>query len=341
MAMTPIGLDIGSTAVRAVELKRAGKIMALEKLGQVLLPPGSMREGEVVNRDAVTEALRVLWQRFGLKNRRVAVGLASQQVVVRQVDLPWLPPEQLRQSLAFQASDHIPLAAEEALLDYLPLGEVTRSDGTRMARILLVAAARGGVKALLDTVVAARLEPVAVDLAAFALARSAAWQSEPGTAEMVVDVGGTVTNIVVHEAGVPRFVRILVMGGSSITEGLQTTLGISYEEAEGAKQNPPTPDAARLVAERAGRIVEEVRGSLDYYRALPEAVPVRRAVLSGGASQLRGLPQRLAEALLVPVEPAHPMQFLRIGKVGLTTEQLAEAEPFLAVPIGLALGAAA
>ena len=180
-----------------------------------------------------------------------------------------------------------------------------------------------------------------MDLAAFALVRSIAGTAEPGAAEMVVDIGGTVTNIVVHEGGVPRFVRILVMGGSSITEGLQTTLGISYEEAEAAKQQPPTPDAARLVAERAGRLVEEVRGSLDYFRALPDAIPVRRAILSGGASQLRGLPQRLAEALLLPVEPAHPLQYLRIGKVGLSTEQLAEAEPFLAVPVGLAMRAAA
>ena len=342
MATSAIGLDIGSSAVRAVQLTRAGKGLQLDKLGQVVLPVGAVRDGEILQPEAVTDAVRVLWSRFGFKGRRVALGLASQQVIVRQVDLPWQPDAQLRPSLAFQVQDAIPIAVDDALLDYQRLGEYQAADGSRVARLLLVAAARQMVDALLGAIAAAKLEPVLLDLDAFAMVRSLglATTLQPGEGELVVNVGATVTNIVVHEGGTPRFVRILLLGGNAITESLQAALGAPYEQAEALKSQPldPSSDEARLVAERTGRFVEEIRGSLDYYRAQADSIPVRRVVLSGGGALQQNLAQRLSETLYLPVEWGHPMQHLKIGRTGLTTEQLAEAEPFLAIAIGLAMG---
>ena len=351
MAVTSIGLDIGSSAVRAVQVTAGGRGPAsLDRLGQVVLPPGAVRDGEIVDPAAVTEALRTLWTRYGFKNRRVHLGVANQQVVVRQIDLPYLPDDELRRSLEFQAQDAIPIPIDQAILDFHTLEHYENDQNERFSRILLVAAQRQMVEAMLDVVTGARLEPAGLDLDAFAMLRSLAPEGllDERGGEMLIDVGSSVTNIVVHENGVPRFVRILLMGGGSITDTLVTALGLEYDEAEDLKARTGLSDeygftegdeAARLITERAVRFVDEIRGSLDYYSAQTDSVPVQRAILSGGASQLPNLRERLSETLRMPVDRGHPMQELKIGNVGLASEQLIEAEPYLTVAIGLALGA--
>ena len=351
MALTSIGLDIGSSAIRAVQITSGGRGPAvLDRLGQVVLPNGAVRDGEIVDPAPVIEGVRTLWSRYGFKGRRVHLGVANQQVVVRQIDLPYLPDEELRRSLDFQAQDAIPIPIEQAILDFHTLEHYENERGDRFSRILLVAAQRQMVGSIIDVVRAAKLEPVGLDLDAFAMLRSLAPEGllEDRGGEMLIDIGASVTNIVVHERGVPRFVRILLMGGNSITDSLTGTLELEYDEAEDLKARTGISEdygfddneGARLITERALRFVDEIRGSLDYYSAQTDAVPVRRAIISGGASQLPNLRERLGETLRMPVDRGHPMQELKIGNVGLASEQLIEAEPYLAVAIGLAMGAA-
>jgi type IV pilus assembly protein PilM len=348
---TTIGLDIGSSAVRAVQLGVSRGPATLRKLGQVMLPHDAVRDGEVADIGAVADAVRTLWSRYGFKGRKIALGVANQQVVVRQVDVPYLPEDDLRRSLQYQAQDHIPIPVDQAILDFSLLENYESDNGEKFSRILLVAAHREMVDRLVETVRQAKLEPVGIDLAAFAMMRSLAPPSvlEERQSEVLIDVGASVTNVVIHDNGVPQFVRILLMGGRDITEGLVNTLGLSFDEAESAKAAtglvdtgglPPDEPATRIVAEHGGRFLEEIRGSVDYYSAQSGSVPVRRVVISGGGSQLPNLRERLADTLGLPVDRGHPMQELRIGKVGLDNEQLIEAEPYLAVAIGLALGAA-
>ena len=156
------------------------------------------------------------------------------------------------------------------------------------------------------------------------------------------------TNIVVHEGGVPRFVRILLMGGADITDAVAERLGVPLDQAEAVKQTTglaavPAADqhpAGRAIESTGGVFVEEVRGSLDYYAAQPGSVRLNRVVLSGGGSRLLGLVERLAAATRLPVEAARPMALLSLGRTGLTDEQLAYVEPVVAVPVGLAMGVA-
>ena len=346
MAKTVIGLDIGSSAVRAVQLSAGGRGPAtLERVGQVSLPAGVMREGAVVDADTLADCLKTLWSRFNFKGRKVAVGVANQQVVVRQVDLPYLPEDELRQSLQFQVQDLIPFPIDQAVLDFHVTGVYETEDGARFTQLLLVAAQRSMVDGVLTALAKAKLEPLTLDLDAFAVLRSLAPQSvlDGEEGEVLVDVGHGVTNLVVHQNGVPRFVRILLMGGGGITDVLAQTLDMSLEEAEQTKlslgwQDAFTDEAAALIADRAEHLIAEIRGSLDFYAAQAGSVPVRRVVLSGGAGQLHGLADRLALTLGLPVDRGHPMQEVRIGKVDLEPEQLVDAEPQLAVAIGLAQG---
>jgi type IV pilus assembly protein PilM len=346
-----VGLDIGTSGVRAAELTLGKGAATLERFGQVALPPGAVRDGEVADSQAVAEAIRQLWAQAKFSTKKVVVGVANQKVVVRQVDLPWMPNNELKKALAFQVQDYVPMPVDQAILDYHPLEEFTNDSGARMLRVLLVAAARDMVGSAIDAVHAAGLVPQMVDLTSFAVLRSLVSMDETGmdsvNAEALVDVGAQVTNIVVHQGGVPRFVRILLMGGGDITDAVAERLGVPAEQAEAIKQESgmtlvpggaeSTP-AARAIESTANAFVEEVRGSLDYYMTQPGAARIDRVVLSGGGSRLNGLAERLSTATRLPVQAARPMSMLKLGKTGLTPDQLAYVEPMVAVPVGLAMG---
>jgi type IV pilus assembly protein PilM len=168
-------------------------------------------------------------------------------------------------------------------------------------------------------------------------------------AEALVDIGASVTNIVVHQGGVPRFVRILLMGGADITDAVAERLGVPMDQAESVKQGSglmtiagsvDSHPASRAIEQTGSAFVEEVRGSLDYYLAQTGATRIGRVVISGGGSRLSGLVERLAAATRLPVEVARPMSALKLGKTGLTSDQLAYVEPMVTVPVGLAMGVA-
>jgi type IV pilus assembly protein PilM len=346
-----VGLDIGTSGVRAAELRLGRSGATLERFGQVALPLGAVRDGEVVDVDVVAGAVKQLWAQAKFSTKKVVVGVANQKVVVRQVDLPWLPAKELRQGLAYQVQDYIPMPVEHAILDLHPLEEFTNDAGARMLRVLLVAASRDMVGSALQAVTSAGLTPTMVDLTSFAVLRSQVTSSAGFAveAEALVDIGASVTNIVIHQGGVPRFVRILLMGGGDITDAVAERLGLSSDQAESIKQHtglavaPSQAEAHpanRAIESTGGAFVEEVRGSLDYYLAQPGAARIGRVVLSGGGSRLSGLVERLTAATRLPVDVAHPMSVLKMGKTGLTDEQLAYVEPMVTVPVGLALGVA-
>ena len=350
MASKVVGLDIGTSGVRAAELT-LGKGATLERFGQVALPPGAVRDGQVVDSGAVAHALRQLWAQAKFSTKKVVLGVANQNVVVRQVDLPWLPEDELRKSLPFQVQDFVPMPVEDAILDFHSLEEFTNDQGGRMQRVLLVAASRDMVGGVLDGVKQAGLDPQVVDLTSFAVIRALATEHGFGSpdAEALVDIGASVTNIVVHQGGVPRFVRILMMGGGDITDAVAERLGVPHEQAESVKQQTglaanaglaEAHPAQRAIEAAGSRLVDEIRGSLDYFVAQMGAPRLTRLIVAGGGSLLPGIVDRLSSATRLPVQPARPLSVLKIGKTGLTPEQLAYVEPMVTVPVGLAMGVA-
>ena len=347
-----IGLDIGTSGVRAAELSFGKGDITLEKFGQVALPHGAVRDGEVVDAEAVGAALKQLWAHTKFSSKKVVIGVANQKVIVRQVDIPWMPVDELKKSLAYQVQDFVPMPLDQAVLDFHPLEEHGAENGSRVLRGLLVAASREMVNASLDAVQRAGLSPVMVDLTSFAVLRSIGETDDLGMGaqvEALVDVGARVTNIVVHQGGAPRFVRILLMGGQDVTDVVADRMGVPQDHAEALKQQLalPTPDdgldvqtAGRLVEAATASFVDEIRGSLDYYLASSGSAPISRMVLTGGGARLAGLGQRLEVTTRVPVVVGSPMQGLRVGRTGLSPEQMAFVDPLAAVPVGLALGVA-
>jgi type IV pilus assembly protein PilM len=375
-----IGLDIGSTAVRAVEVT-GGDPPAVIHAAQVPLAAGAVESGEVKEPEQVSEVLRELWQRGGFKSKRVYMGVGNQRVVVREIALPYLPEKELRASLGFQVQEFIPMSVDDAVLDYDPVGEFEQDD-RRMLRMLLVAAQRSMVDVVVSAVLGAKLEPAGLDLVPFAMVRSVGTTGvgmdlEDEGDEAIVDVGAHVTNIVVHAQGNTRFVRILPSGGRDITVAIARGLGITEELAERLKRGedveaaeiaaeterqpegeptegqdeegaeppiprPPVgalPDAARvrdIAIQRAASFVDEIRSSLEFYTAQAQGSRIARVLVTGGGSKLEGFLDLLRQRIPVQVERGQVFQRAR-SQLTLSPEAVAEAEPLLAVAVGLAI----
>lgn len=239
MPRTRIGVDVGSTAVRVAEVA-AGEIPVIVRAAQVPLPPGVVEAGEVRQPEVVAEALRELWSKAGVKSKQVHLGVGNQRVVVRELALPWLPEKELRDTLGFQVQEFIPMASDEAVLDFDPLGEMDQG-GRRMVRILLVAAHKPMVNALVEAALAAKLDPQGIDLTSFAVTRAVGagddgLDLDSSGDEAIIDIGAQVTSICVHDRGVTRFVRMLPSGGRDITLAIASVLGVDEEMAERLKR---------------------------------------------------------------------------------------------------------
>ncbi|NMR20164.1 type IV pilus assembly protein PilM [Cellulomonas fimi] len=349
-----IGLDIGTTQVRAAELEFAGggpsrtSQPTVVKFGEVPLPLGAVRDGEVTELQTVATAIKQLWARVKFSHKDVVIGIGNQRVVVRDLDLPWMPLAQLRSSLPFQAQEMLPVAVEDAVLDYVPTGSYVGEHGN-MVRGLLVAATKDTVQANVAAVEAAGLKPVMVDLGAFALARVMARGDLLGRTLALVDIGARVTTVVVVANGVPSFVRMLPSGGQDVSDAVGSAMGASAADAELIKRQlgigfsaaPELAPAAEAIRTITTSLVEAIRNTFVYYTSNNPGAPTEMVLLTGGGSQLPGLGQYLSSASRLPVTLGQPLSTLRLGSGAGSPEHLNEAQHALAMPLGLAFGAAA
>lgn len=349
MASKVVGLDIGSFAVRAAELTVQGSNVTVTRFGQVTLPPDAVRDGEVADIPAVSAALRRLWAEAGFKDRKVAVGVANQRVIVRQAEVAAMSEADLGEALKFEAQELIPIPVDDAILDFRIVDRFTDGAGEERMHILLAAAQRDMVRSHLAAVEGAGLTTERVDAVPFALIRALDPRQPsnpdgPTGAEAIVCVGGAVTSIVVHENGVPRFMRVLLVGGDDLTQAVANELSVDRAQAEDLKRraaygggDTQVLQASNVVSTRLSPLVDEIRGSLDYYLAQPDASPIQRVMVTGGGSRVLGLVERLEHQLRMEVQVARPLAPLKVGDLGLSPQQLEAAESVMAVPIGLAL----
>ncbi|TFH69546.1 type IV pilus assembly protein PilM [Cellulomonas sp. HD19AZ1] len=348
-----IGLDIGATTARAAEMefgKGTGpdRPATLVRYAETALPAGSVRDGEVVQAEPVSDALRQMWSRAKFGTRDVVIGVGNQRVLVREFDMPWLPDKQIKQALPFHVQGVLPMSTDDALLDFLPVGEFEGRSG-RTLKGMLVAAQRDTVNANVLAVVGAGLRPTMVDLNAFALLRSVCRGELAQHTVAVVDVGANLTHVVVSQAGVPRLARTLPVGGQSITDALVDAAGLGRPEAEDAKRvlgigyqgGPETVNAAQAVNDASQKLLEAVRGTITFYSNSHRQHPVESVLLTGGGTSLPGFGQYLATLLRMPVAVADALSGVRVRKGVLPVAHDATQPPVAALPIGLAYGVAA
>ncbi len=357
MADKVIGLDVGTNAVRAVALA-PGEHPRLLRMGQVGLPAGAVREGEVVDPAAVAVALRRLWKEAGFKGRSVRVAIASARVILRVVDMPAMSDGDTRAALRFQLGDYIPLAPDATVFDFQPLRHTSARNSAsgdnedHEHQILLAATPRDAVQPLVDAVRQAGLKVAVVDVIAAALARTLAPSSEDPSpddapAQAIVSVGAGTIVVVVARAGEPLFSRTITnVSGHHVTDRLASELTIEHADAERLKRHVPDGTPADLAARVLlttdpfiTEITDEIGDSLDYFASQSGGQKIESLVLTGGGALLPGLTERLERRLHVPVTLADPFEHLLVGnKTGFHSEDLPFLAPFMSVAIGTAAG---
>lgn len=239
---TPVGLDMGTTSLRVVELKPTSGRPLLTRMGSIDIPPGVIVEGEIGDPALASSALANLWKQTGLKNKQLTVGISNQKVIVRLVELPYMDEQELRGALQYQAQEYIAIPMEEAILDFQIVGEFTTADEEHMMEVLLVAAQKDMVQKFVETIQQAGLEPEVIDVASFALLRSLAEpapiileEGKEAEAVVLMNISAGITNIVVVEEGIPRFSRVTSMAGDDFSRAAANALNLSFEEGQELK----------------------------------------------------------------------------------------------------------
>jgi type IV pilus assembly protein PilM len=339
-SVNPIGLDIGSSSVRAVEVRRGKDDHTLTNFGQVPLPPGTVQGGVVQDPVAVTSALKQLWAACKFDTRKVRLGVTNPQLVVREMSVSNLPAKEMHKSLPFQVRDMLPLAVERSLLDFHPLEEPGDSPTVRG---LLIAMPKDAVMTTVQAVEKAGLHVAGVDLASFALLRAASRLD--AQVEAIVDIGAEVTSVIVHADGEPLIVRTVPRGGVEVTESIATRLGVPPAEAEALKcrfglHGDGRPDTATAAADAIRPLLNELRSSFTYLASGERQKQVTRLALCGGSALMPGLAEHLQQQLKVAVMYADNAGRLRDTRKA-RQRGFDSFVPSAAVSIGLTLGAAA
>lgn len=352
-----VGVHIEAGSVAAAEVRVNGAVQ-VAGAGVQPLPEGAFAEGEVTDSDAIASALKELFSANKL-SKQVRLGIGNQRVVVRTMRLPAIEDrKELEAAVRFQAQEQVAMPLDEAVLDHQVVGGVPAEEGaTPQIDVVVVAARRDMVGSFLDPLRSAGLEPVGVDLSAFAMIRAlgdlAAPSSEetaelpaeaaaaPSGAVMYCHIGDTM-NLAVARRRACLFTRVSQAGMEEIAARLSAQTSLSHEhasqwlshvglerpvdEVEGDGQMVGETRAA--LEQGVDELVDELRLSLDYYAAQEGAVPVQRVVLAGPGSAIEGMPARLEAGLGMPVSDGHPAALAGYGD---------EAAARLTLPYGLAL----
>ena len=341
-----VGLDISTGSIKVAEISIGKQEPVLNNIAIIMLPEGVVREGEIDDPATVSSYLKELWKQNKIGRKKVIVGVSNQKVIVRPMDLPYMPEDELESAVKYQVQEFIPIPIDDAIVDYEVVDEYMTGEEERMQTVLLAAAHREMIQSFMDAVSGAGLIPVAVELKAFALARSLVKKEyqfleeegeSPGSV-CLINIGAGICNICVVKEGTPRFVRMLMRGGDFFTKLLCDHLELSPVEAEEIKRGRSSDAEANTLLQREIQaFVGEIRRSLEYYISQTQERDLNKVILSGSGSKMINLPLELNRGLRLPIEIGHPLQNVQLGKLPYSPEELAELEASIAVCVGLGL----
>ncbi|GHD47208.1 type IV pilus assembly protein PilM [Mycetocola manganoxydans] len=349
MSTNVVGIDIGSAAIRAVELRDPDKAKpTVMRYSELPLPAGAVNRGEVIEPNTVSSVLKQLWSTGGFTSKNVVIGMGNQRVLARDLTLPKMSQTRIREALPYQVQELLPVPVTEAMLDFYPVSE-EQTEGGPVVHGLLIAAIKEAVLGNVRAVEKSGLTTLGVDLIPFALTRALLREGAGAGTVAIVDIGASATTIVIASNGVPQFLRIIPAGGDDLTTALAQRLEIDSLQAEGIKRgvglrtrvdDPQFQRPMEIINEVTSELLSSARNTLDYFsQARPDA-RVERILLTGGGAQLSGLPDALAELTRTPVVPADPFASLGLAK-SFRPEQLGQNKSSILVALGLALGSAA
>jgi len=338
-----IGLDIGSSAVKAVELKPAGKGFRVAAYGEEPVPADAIVDGAIIDAAAVAEAIRQVFERNkAFKGKDVCASLSGNAVIVKKITLPVMTESELGESIYWEAEQYIPFDIQDVNLDYQILDAGTGPDSRGSMEVLLVAAKKEKIGDYTGVIAQAGRTPVIVDVDAFALqnAFDVNYGLDPGQVTVLLNAGASAININILQGEQSMFTRDISIGGNAYTEAVQKELDLPHELAEQLKKGIPVDGASFEEAQPVLRAVTEnvlleVQKTFDFFKATASSDRIDRIMLSGGASRVDGFRDMLHERFNAPVEEFDP--FRTVGWDAKKFGDPLEVASTAAVALGLAL----
>jgi type IV pilus assembly protein PilM len=339
-----VGLDIGTSSVKAVELKEVGKGRGyqLVNMGIEPLSPEAIVDGAIMDSGLVVEAIQNVFTSNRIKGSDVAISLSGHSVIIKKISLPVMNADELAESIQWEAEQYIPFDVSDVNIDYQVL-QGAASAGEGNMDVLLVAVKKDKINDYMSVITQAGKNALVADVDVFALqnAYEMNYEAVPRKLIALVNVGASVTNVAVMQNGSSIFWRDLSVGGNNYTDALQKELGISFEQAEDAKKG----DGHEVPRERMMAIIDavnetvgtEIQKTLDFFKATSASDPVSLIEITGGAARTPNLVSYLSRRFDTQVEIMNPFRSIAINERAFPPDRLEPMSTAAAVAVGLAL----
>lgn len=334
-----IGLDIGSSSVKAVELKKARDGYELVSYGLEALPPDTVVDGAIMDAPAVAEKIIAIFDAQKIKTKEVATAVSGHSVIVKPVKMPLMTEEELYDRMQAEASQHIPFDIADVNLSY----QLLEATDNQMD-VILVAVKKDKILNHTNVLAQAGKSPMVVDIDAFALQNcyETNYDLDPSQVVALLNIGASVMNINIVRGWTPLFTRDVSVGGNQYTDALQKELDLSFDDAEKLKMGGTLPGVSEeqrtaILRSVSDILILEIQKTFDFFRATASGENIRRIVVAGGTARVPGLLDFLKEEFAMPVEELYPFRKITVNPSRHNEEQLREWAPRLAIAVGLAL----
>lgn len=336
-----VGVDIGSSAVKACQLQKSGKKYTLVALGSVSLPPDSVEDGVLQEPEAVGEAITKLFKNLKLKKKtKVAISISGFSVIVKKIKLDVMEEKELEEYLNSEAEQYIPFDIEDVYLDFQDMK--TAKEEFDQTDVMLVAAKKDVVDGYLEMLREIKLEPLLVDVDGFALENIWNTVERPEEDIALVDIGAEKMNINIIVDGLSVLARDISAGSRQLTDRIAQAFDIDEIEAEKIKlgvipAGNRQEELEKIVTDVCTGWVFEIQKAVDLYRSKNPDKPLARIVLSGGGSKVKGLPEFISKEVDIEVMPFNPFTGMKVNEKKIDRDYIDAIAPQMTIAAGLAI----
>jgi len=336
-----VGLDIGSSSIKLVELREGKGGFKLQNLAISPLPPEAIVDGALMDSVTIINTIRDLVATSKTKIKEVVTSVSGHSVIVKKITLPLMTEAELEESIQWEAERYIPFDINDVNIDFHISG--ASAENPEVMDVVLVAAKKDIINDYVSVTMESGLNPVIIDIDSFALENMLAvnYEIEKDETVAIANIGASVTNINILRNNITSFTRDIFKGGNQITEEIQRQLHIDYEEAEKTKVGSKVDLSSQPIIQNVLRAASEslaieIGNSLDFFHSTTTYEKIAKLYLSGGGSKIKDFDIALQQHIGIPVEVVNPFKKIEYSGKNFDLEYLREIGPLMAVGVGLA-----
>jgi type IV pilus assembly protein PilM len=336
-----MGLDIGSSSIKLVELREGKNGYRLQNLAIAPLPPEAIVDGALMDSVTIIDAIKDLMAQAKTKTKAAVTSVSGHSVIVKKITLPFMTEAELEESIQWESERYIPFDINDVNIDFQILGSDV--ENPESMDVVLVAAKKDIINDYVSVIMEAGLNPVIMDVDAFALENMLAinYDLDKSEAIAIANIGASISNIDILKNNVSAFTRDIFNGGNQVTEEIQRQLHIDYDEAEkikvGSKMDGASqPVIQKVLKEASESLAVEIGNSLDFFQSSTTYEKITKLYLSGGGSKIKDFDILLQQQIGIPVEVINPFKKIEFSEKSFDMEYMREIGPAMAVGVGLA-----